>query len=102
MKANISERFDYVFSSGMFNLCTGSNNAFMKEALERMWELCTAGMAFNFYSDTTRVKDSSIFYFSKSMVERFCRRLPGAEYHSKEEKSILLGNHVTAYVVKTA
>jgi hypothetical protein len=83
LEGYFTEKFDYVFSCGVFNIrLTGEDEhyAFVKEMLLRMYESANLGVAVNFlsingiyYVEGAGLKDSVYYYFNPEDIVRFVR-----------------------------
>lgn len=62
--------WDYVVCSGAFNVKDGDNYSHAWRAVERMWELCTRGIAITFTSNHAP-QDPHIFGYDPGYVLRF-------------------------------
>lgn len=76
-------RFDYIFCSGVFNIRTADEEehlSFVREMLNRMYDLATCGLAVNFLSEGAlpianydELNAGRYYYFEPEKVMRFCR-----------------------------
>ena len=64
-----SERFDVVYSSGIFNIDFGNNYDFLRNAVKRFMSLSKHFVVFNLLADTSLDKESGYFYFNKQQVD---------------------------------
>ena len=64
-----SERFDIVYSSGIFNIDFGNNYDFLRNAVKRFMSLSKRFVVFNLLADTSLDKESGYFYFNKQQVD---------------------------------
>lgn len=66
-----NKKFDYVFSSGLFNVKVGNNEDFVKKMLKKMFEICKKGVGVNFqsiYCDKEYLNDEDTYFFSPEKV----------------------------------
>jgi len=63
------ERFDIVYSSGIFNIDLGNNYDFLRNAVKRFISLSKRYVVFNLLADTSLDKEAGYFYFNKQCVE---------------------------------
>ncbi len=76
-----TDRFDYIFISGTFNINTGNNELFLQKTLRWCGDRATKGIAFNLLSTYADWYDPNLFYKSpestisliKSEFGRHCR-----------------------------
>lgn len=57
------ERFDYVVSSGAFNIHFGDNLHAVQQVLRHMVQCCTRGVAINFLKRTPEASNDPIFHY---------------------------------------
>jgi SAM-dependent methyltransferase len=96
MEKKAFPKFDYIFSSGIFNICFSQSNdhmEYVREMIIRMYDLSESGMASNFLSvngaylmDEKELKQKQYFYFRPEdlvNVSRFLtnRYLLRHDYH---------------------
>lgn len=55
--------FDFVVSSGLHNLETGTNDADMTKLLRKAWSIAKAGIAFNMLSSRTKKRTNGRHYY---------------------------------------
>lgn len=67
------EEFDYVFISGVFNNLTGHNEAFMQDALTRLFARTRRALAFNALSAYVDYFDAGLYYADPGEVFAFCK-----------------------------
>jgi SAM-dependent methyltransferase len=58
-----TERFDYIVSSGAFNIDFGNNIPAIQQVLGEMVQCCTRGVAINFLKRTPEASRDPIFHF---------------------------------------
>lgn len=71
----VNEKFDYVFSSGIFNHKISNNMKFAREMIRRMFEICNLGIAFNMMTDIVDYKEEYLFYYSPEKIFNFAKTL---------------------------
>ena len=70
------ECFDYILSSGAFNVNFGANIRAVQQALGRMVAQCTHGVAINFLKRTIGASNDPIFhYYDPQEMLAFCQTL---------------------------
>ncbi len=75
---DLNEKFDYVLSSGAFNVKFSeneSNEKFIFKMLEKSFFISNIAVAFNFLSDKVDYKQEHAFYASPERVLNFCYSL---------------------------
>ena len=65
----LPDRFDVVYSSGIFNIDLGNNYDFLRNAVKRFMSLSKRYVVFNLLADTSLDKEAGYFYFNKQRVE---------------------------------
>ena len=75
-----SERFDIVYSSGIFNIDFGNNYDFLRNAVHRFIALSKHFVVFNLLADTSLDKESGYFYFNKEQVDNLLRECGCSDY----------------------
>jgi SAM-dependent methyltransferase len=71
-----TERFDYILSSGAFNVNFGDNIRAVQRLLRDMVQHCTEGVAMNFLKRTVDASDDPIFqYYPPREMLTFCKTL---------------------------
>ncbi len=76
--------FEYGIVSGMFNLSSDNAEKFMYDVVERLWNVCEKGIAFNILSKYVEYEDSYLYYVDPLKVFRFLKQELGAHvvmYH---------------------
>ena len=68
----VTEQFDYVLISGMFNNRISDNWAWMRSALRKCFSCATRGLAFNAISTYVNYHEEQMFYASPEETFRFC------------------------------
>jgi SAM-dependent methyltransferase/RimJ/RimL family protein N-acetyltransferase len=63
-----NQKFDYVFASGIFATYQKGGMFNMKDCLDRMWSLCSKGIAFNSLSSWAVSRDEDEFYADPLLV----------------------------------
>ncbi|MCW8834769.1 MAG: class I SAM-dependent methyltransferase [Rhodospirillales bacterium] len=78
-----TEKADYVFISGTFNLKSSTTNdnwlRFVEETLGDLWQKTRRGMAFNMLAPRRLLKRKSLFYSPTEPFVTFCREELNAE-----------------------
>lgn len=69
-----SERFDYVFVSGVFNNRRRNNRHFYQECVRILFDLCDHGLAFNMMSTYVDYTDKNLFYESPERAFSFVKK----------------------------
>ncbi len=65
-------RFDWSFESGIFNLKIGNTGAFVRNTLKKMSALSRKGLAADFLSSRTMIKDGTMYYQDPEEMRYFC------------------------------
>lgn len=60
--------FDFVYTSGIFNLALGNNLEFLQKALIRFAEMCNVGFGCSILSTSSKNKEDTFFYYDKEML----------------------------------
>ena len=63
--SNIEDDFDYIYSSGIFNLNLGNNEDFLKSAIENFLIAARKGVCFNLLDISCREKYGNKYYYYK-------------------------------------
>jgi SAM-dependent methyltransferase len=70
------ERFDYIVSSGAFNINFGDNLSAIQRVLREMYDACTRGVAINFLSITDPQTDPIFYHYDPQIMlaygQTFC------------------------------
>lgn len=72
MNEHISQRFDYVVLSGLFNVNVGQTSDWVMSFLRKMYELSSEVMVFNMISTHVNFRDEGMFYMDPAEVLTFC------------------------------
>lgn len=72
---SITEKFDYVFSSGIFNYRISDNIKFAKEMIKKMYEISNDGIVFNMITDRVDYREEQFFYYSPEEIIAFTKGL---------------------------
>jgi SAM-dependent methyltransferase len=67
--------FDYVVASGIFNRRVEDSDALLQTTVQRMYELCEKGVAFNVMSTHADFRNADEYYAAPEDVLRFCQSL---------------------------
>jgi SAM-dependent methyltransferase len=71
-QASISEQFEYVLISGIFNNRISDNDSVMRSVLRRCFALATRGLAFNAISTYVNFREPEMYYANPEEMFRFC------------------------------
>jgi len=63
--SRVEKEFDYIYSSGVFNLNLGNNDKFLKEAVELFLKAARKGVCFNLLDISCREKYGDKYYYYK-------------------------------------
>ena len=69
----IPNGYDYGFVSGMFNNARDDASEFMYDTLEKLWNVCEQGMAFNLLSNNVDFFDEQLFYADPMEMFKFLK-----------------------------
>ena len=72
LKEELSDRFDYVFISGVFNNAFSGVNNFLFDMISAAYGYCNKGLAFNFTSSYVNHTDPEMAYHDPVDVFRHC------------------------------
>jgi len=75
LKERISEKFDYVFESGILNKRISNNVEYAKKMITRMFELCGIGIAINMMTNYVDYTEDYLYYYSPEKMFKFCKGL---------------------------
>lgn len=67
------ERFDYILSSGAFNIDFGGNMPAIQQLLREMWHCCRRGVAINFLRTNEPVSDPIFFHYDPQEMLAYCQ-----------------------------
>ena len=67
------EQFDYILSSGAFNVDFGNNMAAVQRVLRDMFQHCIHGVAINFLSTSAAYHDTVLYHYEPQELYAFCR-----------------------------
>ncbi|MBO7486703.1 MAG: methyltransferase domain-containing protein [Spirochaetaceae bacterium] len=70
-----SDSFDFVYSSGIFNLNLGNNLEFLQQAFLLFASLCKKAFVCSLLSDTSDDKEDLYYYYNKDSVSRMLEKL---------------------------
>lgn len=65
--------YDYVFLSGVFNNLSSDNESFMFNTLDKMYNACSKGVAFNAMSTYVDYQSESLYYSDPLKVFDYCK-----------------------------
>ncbi len=82
LEDDVQERFDWILSSGVFNLRLNDNRAFLEKMLARSFEICELGVGVNMLSTYVDYQDVELYYarpeevfaLAKTMTRRVALR----------------------------
>lgn len=82
LEDDVQERFDWILSSGVFNLRLNDNRAFLEKMLARSFEICKLGVSVNMLSTYVDYQDVELYYarpeevfaLAKTMTRRVALR----------------------------
>ena len=94
------ERFDVVFSSGIFNIDLGNNPEFLVNALALFLALSNEYVCFNLLSDRSTDKEEGYYYYSAEEVKQDIINRFSLEEHQITIKSDYLENDFTIIIKK--
>lgn len=74
---DIFQKYDYVFSSGAFNMNTGDNYNYLDQKIKIMFALAEEGLAFNVLSSyaSEEEKDPFFFYYEPEKIFKMCKHI---------------------------
>jgi len=72
MNAEMTQHFDYVVLSGLFNVNVGQSTTWVHDFLKKMFSLCDGVMAFNMISTHVTFREETMFYMNPAEVLTFC------------------------------
>jgi SAM-dependent methyltransferase len=67
------ERYDYILSSGAFNIDFGQNLTAVQAFLRHMVARCTHGVAINFLSIKDHNRDAIFFHYDPQAMQTYCQ-----------------------------
>jgi len=70
-----NEKFDWVFSCGIFNNKLSDNASFIQSMLKKMFKLCNKGVAADFMSAYVDFKNEGTYYAKPEEIFKFCKTL---------------------------
>lgn len=72
----VEQKYDYLMSSGAFNLALEDNPAYLKEMIRKMVRAARKGVAFNALSQYApyRMRYRDLYYYNPAEVFDFCRQ----------------------------
>jgi len=75
LKISGSDKYDYAFASGTFNVKFKGNEKFMKCAIERMFDLSKEAAAISMLSKYADFLDDFYYYYDPEKIFAFCKTL---------------------------
>jgi SAM-dependent methyltransferase len=77
LDASHSERYDFVFCSGLFNVKLDCPDPawqdFVESTVIRMFEMCKVAISFNIMSDRVDYRAEELYYSNPNAMSEFCR-----------------------------
>ena len=68
-----AECFDYILSSGVFNIDFGANMPAVQQVLRQLWHSCTRGVAINFLSIHHTGLDPIFYHYDAQEMLAYCQ-----------------------------
>lgn len=75
-KFSESNKFDVIYSSGIFNLDLVNNMDFLEKALRKFVGMADHAVVFNLLSDRSDNKEKEYFYYNEKDVDKIISKLP--------------------------
>jgi SAM-dependent methyltransferase len=75
MTEKITQKYDYVFLSGVLNTKISNNYEFAKAMMKKMYFYAKKGISANMLTDYVDFKEEDIFYYSPEKIFSFCKKL---------------------------
>ena len=75
LEDDVQERFDWILSSGVFNLRLNDNRAFLEKMLARSFEICELGVGVNMLSTYVDYQDVELYYARPEEVFAFAKTI---------------------------
>jgi len=95
--ADMDGRFDFVISSGLFNLkLVDPMYDYLYKSIDKMYELSNIGTAFNMLSDNTTERIDGLFYYTPTTVFDYCLK----KYNKVILKHDYLSDDFTIFIYK--
>ncbi len=67
------EKYDWIFSSGVFNHKKTTDYQFIKNSIKKMFTACNKGIAIDFMSSYVDFKNKNIFYSQPETIFKLCK-----------------------------
>lgn len=96
-----NEKFDVVYSSGIFNLNLSNNMEFLRRAIDTFLDLSDGIVAFNLLSNKSLDKEDKYFYYDMEKVENLIRNEFSSRMKSVDLICGYLHNDFTVICTKT-
>lgn len=94
-----NRKFDYVYSSGIFNLNTGNNISFLREAIVKFVYIANRGICFNLLDILSSKKyGDKYFYYSKEEVLSIVKNILVDKKHSIDIVDTYLSNDFSVII----
>lgn len=72
----VTENFDYVFASGVFNAkLSGDNESYIRDMLARMFEIADVGVAVDFLSTYVDFQQEIAYHADPTVIFKMCKNL---------------------------
>ncbi len=94
------EKFDLIYSSGIFNLDLGNNSRFLMDALELFLDLSKRYVCFNLLSDSSPDQEKGYYYYSENKVLEDILKKFTLKEHNISIESDYLENDFTVMIKK--
>ena len=79
-----NDKFDVVYTSGIFNLNLGNNKTFLKSSFERLAVIADEYFVCSLLSDTSKNKEDAYYYYNSEIIEKSMidvkKMYPSSEY----------------------
>lgn len=70
-----NQKFDFVIASGIFYTYSLGGDSWFQSAVNRLWELCNEGVAFNSLSEWSGTKEPDEYYANPTSTLNYCKTL---------------------------
>lgn len=71
----IIKRYDWIFSSGVFNHKKTTDYSFIKNSIKKMFMACNKGIAIDFISSYVDFKNKDVFYSKPEIIFKLCKSI---------------------------
>ncbi|MCH7541987.1 class I SAM-dependent methyltransferase [Patescibacteria group bacterium] len=72
---DVKEKYDWILSSGAFNVKSDNNEELLQLSIKKMWELCRKGVVLNILVKGSPVKNANMYFYDPGKVLNYCRSL---------------------------